>query len=45
MSGRRLAGDVDDGRSEEVLQRYEEAGLKAADETNSKAQGFSSQIY
>jgi len=37
--GWRLFRDADDRRSEEVLQRYEEARLKTTDETNSKTKG------
>ena len=43
MLGWRLTGDADDGRPEKVLQRHEEAGIKAADEANSKTEGLTSQ--
>jgi len=39
LSGR-LYGDVDDRRPKEVLQRYEETRLEAADQTDTKTKGW-----
>ena len=38
-TGRRIVGDVHVGRSEEILQRYEETWLQAAAETDTETAG------
>jgi len=40
--GGRLSGDADDRGPEEILQRHEEARIKATDEADSKAKGVNS---
>ena len=44
MLGWRLFRNANDRRSEEVLQRYEEAGIKATNEANSETEGLNSRI-
>lgn len=46
LTGRRVVGDVYDWRSEEILQRHEEAGFQTTTKTDTKAEGtFESFLY